>query len=464
MKWLRSSFLQLPYVAVILLLVVIGCTSKEDPAEVLPICGNHSCGELVMVTTDTSSEGFHYLNPSLSPDGSRILFTADWYALPSDPRYAGEDPFTLNRQIITIPVRSGVEPVGTLLEQGAQLVKLEDIRLPFGNVDTDLSGLLNEDKGEPYWVDDDMIVFWLRTIRGARLMRGDITDMDLVVPECLFLEEDDFETAVFPWQHFSPAVSPDGEWTVFTRSGCADPDSFETCTQMTLWCLQMSTAGIASGYRPAVFPLTDDTAWIEKARWSPNGKKLVLSASLDMGGGMGSGTEIFSIDFDEDLALAFAADSTSIYPLGNKLERLTFTTYGEGDPISGVLNNSPVYSHDMSYLYFVSTRRAPTTTLHDRNIWRLPASGTLEPEIVFFSREDDVDPYISATGGTLLLSSLMGFPTEMLNRLEVEAYELARVTYPDLDELAWREKALEDRRQLEYFQGVMSHLYLFSGW
>ena len=127
MKWLRSSFLQLPYLSVLLLLVVIGCTSKEDPSEVLPVCGNHSCGELVMVTTDTSSDGYHYLNPSLSPDGSRIMFTADWYALPSNPRYDGEDPFTLNRQIITISAdRVGREPVGSLLDQGAELMRLQD--------------------------------------------------------------------------------------------------------------------------------------------------------------------------------------------------------------------------------------------------------------------------------------------------------------------------------------------------
>lgn len=464
MKWLRSSFLQLPYLAVLLLLVVIGCTSKEEPSEVLPVCGNHSCGELVMVTTDTSSDGFHYLNPSLSPDGSRILFTADWYALPSNPRYDGEDPFTLNRQIITISAdRRGREPVGTLLEQGAELVRLEDIELPFGNVDTDLSGLVNEDKGDPCWVDDNTIVFWLHTIRGQRLMRGDISDLTSVVPECLLLEEDDFGASVFPWQHYSPAVSPDGEWCVFTRSGCAIPDSFETCTQLTLMCLQMSTAGVASGYRPVVFPLTEETAWIEKPRWSPDGKKIVLSASLDMGGGVGAGTEVFSINFNEAQALAFSAGEVTEYPVNNNLQQLTFTTYEEGDPITGILNTAPFYSPDQSYLYFVSTRRAPTTTLYDRNIWRIPSTGTLDPEIVFFSREDDVDPCLSSTGNKLVLSSMMGFPTEMLDRLEVEAYREAEAKFPELDEMAWREKALEDRRQLEYFQGVMSHLFVYSG-
>ena len=49
-------------------------------------------------------------------------------------------------------------------------------------------------------------------------------------------------------------------------------------------------------------------------------------------------------------------------------------------------------------------------------------------------------------------------------RVEFTPVEIPLLPGRDLDELAWREKALEDRRQLEYFQGVMSHLYLFSGW
>jgi hypothetical protein len=69
MTWLRNRCLPMAYLALLATLVVVGCTSKEDPSETLTVCGNHSCGELVMVTTDTSSDGYHYLSPRLSPDG-----------------------------------------------------------------------------------------------------------------------------------------------------------------------------------------------------------------------------------------------------------------------------------------------------------------------------------------------------------------------------------------------------------
>ena len=112
----------------------------------------------------------------------------------------------------------------------------------------------------------------------------------------------------------------------------------------------------------------------------------------------------------------------------------------------------------------MSTRRAPSITLHDRNIWRIPATGALDPEIFYFTRADEADPTI-CPDGSMLMSSALGFPTEMLDRLEEEAYQ--RIYQDNLDhnrgkdEVQMRAEAADSRRLLEFFEGVMSHLYLY---
>jgi hypothetical protein len=116
-------------------------------------------------------------------------------------------------------------------------------------------------------------------------------------------------------------------------------------------------------------------------------------------------------------------------------------------------------------VFFVSTRRAPTTTLHDRNIWTIPSDGRLEPSIYYFTRDDDVDPFVMPDG-RLMFSSALGFPTEMLTRLEEEAYQKWVVRNNELDlgltEVDMRTLAANEIQNLTFFQGVMSHIYTFS--
>ena len=147
MTWLRNRCLPMAYLALLATLVVVGCTSKEDPSETLTVCGNHSCGELVMVTTDTSSDGYHYLSPRLSPDGTTIAFTCDWWSLPSDPRYAGDDYFVNYRQVGLIPVQTGVEPAANLAALGARLVRLQDFNLLISGTGDFQQGAADFDKG-----------------------------------------------------------------------------------------------------------------------------------------------------------------------------------------------------------------------------------------------------------------------------------------------------------------------------
>ena len=466
MTWLRNRCLPLAYLALLAALAVVGCTSKEDPSEVLVVCGNHTCGDLVMVTTDTSSDGYHYLYPKLSPDGGRIAFTCDWWALPSDPRYGGDDFFVNHRQVGVIPVQVGVEPVEDLSVLGAQLVRVEDFTLQLSGVGDVQQGARDFAKGAPLWdvTQPNSLLMPIKIRIGYRLFRANITNPAQTVVTPIFLEPTDASPSPTLWQHTEPALSPDGRWLAFMRSGCTIPDSLETCTGLAIWMVDMSTAGAADGYGARAFPVTREYSRIETPAWSPDGTRLVFSGGLDIAGGRGVGTELFTVDFDT----TGLAAGTMV--MDRNLRRITSTTMRAGDPISGILNTAPCFSTDGSQIYFVSTRRVPALTLHDRNVWRVPADGSLEPEMYYHTRGDESNPVMNADG-SLLLSSTLGFPSEMLDRLEEEAYqrirqldEEAAANDPDYvrkSELQMRTEAAEERQKLAFFEGVMSHLYFY---
>jgi hypothetical protein len=462
MKWPFNRFLLWPYFTLVLVLLTIGCSSKEDPEETLSVSGNHSTGDLVMVTTDTSSDGYHYLDPELSPDRTRVMFTADWYALPSIPRYTGDDDFTKFRQIIVMPMQVGLEPALSLEAQGAQLVVLQETAIRIGGATVFLSTVKDDDKGHPLWVDDQTIIFWLNLGIGKRLFQADISDIGSLSPIVPVYFEDSDNSSAPPFrQHMEAALSPQGDWLLFTRSGCVNPREFETCTGVSIYALDMSTLGgpTGDGYGALAFPITNEYSRIEAPSWSPDGRSITFSGGLDVGGsGTGAGTEIFTMDFDTT-----GLDAGTM-PLDRNVERVTFTELAAGDPISGVFNTHPRFNEDGNQIYFTSTRRAPTTTLHDRNIWVVPADGSIDPEIFYFTRSDDVDPYYMGDG-RILLSSMLGFPSEMLIRLEEETYQRIFQENVDqnlgLDEVQMRALAAEEIRNLTFFEGVMSHIYTF---
>ncbi len=464
MKWMKNRFLSLTYIGFMVLLVTVGCSIKEDPNEVLVLCGNHSCGDLAMVTTDTSSDGFQYLNPHMSPDGTRIIFSADWKAIPSQNHFDSDALYTTYRQIIVIDNQSSVDPAADLASQGGVLVRFSDdhatVRIS-GNV-VPLSNFEDElPKSDAVWLDDSNIAFSVQTPRGFRIFTADVTGICpestcKVIPFVSYMEPDDGLISGGQFQNLEPTLSPDGRWLAFTRSGCDIPDSFETCTGVSLNIIDMNTIGDDMGYDALKISLTSEFSRLEKPSWSHDGSKIVFSGGHDLHDGNGSGTELYTIDFDT------TGYSAGEMILDNNLDRLTYTTYVQGDPISGVLNTSPSYSFDDSEIVFVSTRRAPSITLHDRNLWKIPSDGRLDPTLLYFTRNDDVDPEWQPDG-SILMSSQLGFPTEILDQLEEEAYQRL-VQDPDLDltEVEMRSQAANQRNQLEFFEGVMSYLYIFQ--
>jgi len=453
-----------PFTAVYLLalvaLAVVGCTSREDPSEVLITCGNHSCGELIMVTTDTSSEGFKYLDPQLSPAGDWIVFTADWSAIPSTD--FPHDPVPENRQILVMPAQENTEPVRSVEQLGANLMRLMTADVEIGG-QTQAWPALDYQKGWPIWQDASTVIFSLFLSRGSRLCRADVSPfladnvpIDLLVPwEVVYYEPEDASISGGFFQHDMPALSPDGEWLTYTRSRCQDPQDPNTCSQISIWTIQMSTVGTAN---PVTFQVISEAGLVIDPSWSADGRRLVFAATPDLvGDPSGFGEEIFTCAFDTT-GLAATGGVT----IDNDLYRVTHTPPSPGDPLGDTLRNyGPVFTADMSHILFVSTRRAPSVTLRERNLWIAPTDGSLEPQIYFFTRNDDVDPNFDDGSGRVLLSSAMGFPTEMLDQIGAARAETLANQDPPLSEIEIQVIVALERMELEFFTGVMSHLFFF---
>jgi dipeptidyl aminopeptidase/acylaminoacyl peptidase len=452
--------------ALAMFLVAVGCTTRPEASESLVMEGNHSKGDLAMVTADTSSEGYQYLEPEISPDGQRIVLTADWGAIP--PPGHLPDPIPLNRQIALVPVETRLEPQLTIFDAGAVLVHFRPIRFRIGDSPVAIDPHELQQKGQPVWVDDDNILIWIETPRGARLFRcyvpSTLTSDQLVEPQIVFREPSDDEqfTDVPFWEHLSPAVSPDGGWVAFSRFGYADVDSLNSATGQSIWVAKMPVAGEIS---TTAFPVTSTASHVDGPHWSPDGRRLVFQAAMDLVQETNDifTKEIFTIDFDTTGLAANGAIETD-----RNLTRLTYSPPQEGSPIY-VRNESAVFSPDGTKIIFVSDRRVPTLTYVDRNIWWIPEDGSLDPQLVFFTRYDDVDPMMTGgPGNEVLLSSSMGFPTEMLDRLWREKYDfLLSTPQPDgtyLNEVQAESIANGEREELEFFEGVMSHLYLLTNW
>lgn len=428
--------------------LIIGCSTRPEVSETLPMSGNHSPGDLFMVTADTSSDGYHYLEPQMSPDNSRIVFTADWSALPTTSHPPEIAP--LIRQIIVIDAVPQDSPLISLGLSGAKLVRI--------NAGGELMDI---QKGTPSWINDQSILFWIETSNGARLARVDlpnpVPEGMMLQPEILFNEPEDSNPAAYQfYEHREPALSPDGRWIAFSKFGYIIDGYPIPVTGQSIWIMEMPQPGSQS---EIVFQVTAEAAVATEPSWSPDGSMLVFQATTDITGAPELGPkEIFTVDFD---TTGYAQNDIV---LNRNLNRLTNSEDNNGSPI-GVRNQSPVFSPDGQNIMFISDRRAPSITLREKSVWSIPSDGGLEPSILFFSRYDDVDvTFAPGLNNRIIISSAMGYPTEMLDIIEQEAFIQIMEEDPGITIVQATSQAAAIRTELEFFEGVMSHIMVFSNW
>ncbi len=460
MKKLDPRAGSLVAVAAAAALLALGCSLEPEISESLDITGNHSTGDLLMVTADTSSDGYQYLEPDLSPDGTRLAFTIDWLAItpPGQP----PDVPPLIRQLAVMPLQVQDRPKLNLREQGAALMLLNTYRMSIGIGQVPLLPNRDYQKGTPRWLNDDDLVFWMETPRGARLFHTRVppnftNGQDLDITLLLREPDDDLVLGWKYWEDMSPSVSPNGRWIAYSRYGHADADSLSQATDQAIWVCAVPEAGQLS---PLAFPITREVSICDTPSWSPDGRQIVFSATLDLANVNDFTTrELFTVDFD---TTGLAANGEVVLDRG--LSRLTTSPPPSGSNFI-VRNMEPTYNPDGSSIIFVSDRRVPTITLNERNIWRIPADGSLEPRLLFFTRSDDQGAFFTGrTPDEILLTSSVGFPTEMLDELWSAAYDSIAEANPDLTAIQIETLADQQREQLEFFEGVMTHLYLFSNW
>lgn len=466
----RNRYLVFAYMTALLAAFVLGCGADDEEAETLVVCGNHTCGDLTMVTIDTNGVGgYQYLEPAISPDGTRVAFTADWEAIPSIDPEELDNPI-LNRQVLVMPLpvdpwdesMAFRDPVESVEDLGAVLVLLDGFESLDTISDDDAERMT---KNSPSWIDDNTLLFQTRFLQRDRLVRVDISDPGQAVVTPVFYEPEDLVQSgggQFIYHH-DPAVSPDGRWCAFTRFRCDDFPNQEgtNCEGEALWVLDLSTTSDPAA--ALAVRLTGEAAFMEDPTWSPDGRTICFSATTDLVGNSGGFVaELFTVAFDP-----VEAASGSV-ALDRDLRRVTTTMVSAGDPLVGLTNQSPVFTADGRDIIFVSSRRAPGSTQRGRNLWRVPADGRLEPEMIFFSRFDDFDPTLDWSTGTLLMTSRMGFPTEMLNGLAQKYYHFYTVVYNDtsaspLTEVEIQRRVTDLVEELGRFADKMSHLFLFRG-
>jgi WD40 repeat protein len=315
-------------------------------------------------------------------------------------------------------------------------------------------------KGDPIWLDDQHILFYIDTARGSRFFSMEVpVDIDPEIQydaKVVYREPDDDRLEGYRIHHHrDPAISPNGKWLAYSSYNYVYFDSLSSASGQSIWVFENPIYGQRA---ETAYKLTNESAICGSPHWSPDGSKIVFHATNEIVEGDNTAyysQEIYTIDFDEETI------GTEDFVVNNNITRLTFSPPAQGS-VTKIRNNDPVYSPDGGIIAFSSDRRAPTVTILDRNIWFIPEDGSLDPQILFFTRSDDIQPTFTGNGREILISSSVGFPTEMLDDLWNRAY--ARISAEDstLTEVQIEALAGAERLELENFEDVMHHLYRFT--
>ena len=346
--------------------------------------------DLAQVTSDTLITD--HLDASLSPDGTRVVFTTDYWGIK-----ALEDKDERDFAIVELP--NPGDPPRTPVERLTDVGNARRVILPATLVD--LLGrsfnpvLLGSNIGAATWIDDQRIIavveepqsnlprLYVFDLDPAPMTAGRIDVLSFQLIDDGFLDlADPNVTNNNQVYYVHPAVSPDGQWVAYSRFFFKPAIGTEgSPTYQPPVSIQPAIVAynLVTGETVRV---TNGSTVEDDPAWSPDGQWIAFTSN---GGEFGS-NEVYKVRFDP------ANPATERAPGGPFTDgriRLTFTNTEPEVKI-------PVGSFDPTWLadgriVFVSTRRAPCTSVRERNLWVMGADGG-EPKLFYRSDEDDAFP------------------------------------------------------------------------
>ncbi len=383
------------------LAAAVGCESDTEKCFELT-------GSLSQVTSDTMQT--RHLWPRLRPPmGDQILFTTDFFG--------GED-FDDNGSrhfaLIDVPGSGEVRPpVPRLIDIGnAKRIVLGTNFQLTSDAGNDFDA--NESaKSAPAWHPDGMRFAGIVN-NGNNLERlyiftidfGSGTGTNLNTSESVLVRDVDLTDPTQNQYFYStPSFSPDGEWLAYARSFYRPPPQGEggqpeRSEPQTVYAYNLSDGRVVQ--------VSAGASQEENPSWSPDSSSIVFDSNRD------GSREIYTIAFDPDAGA----------PVMSSLRRLTVSN---AVPVGGT-PQIQAQSFDPTWLssgeiVYVSTRRAPCSSLRERNLWQMLEDGSSQ-EAIFFSRVDDHFPDLVPGGGRSIVFSTQSNPVDAFNGNKTDIYIL----------------------------------------
>jgi Tol biopolymer transport system component len=378
-----------------------GCDITPEAEEAFELAGDLSQATLDTTTTD-------HTDPSVSPDGTRILFISDAYADGKNPTAASD------YVLVDMPPPGSVPDLVTGFAQNPGWTRInlglipDDSGIPFDPIASI--------KGEAAWLDDGQrfVAVLQNNVGKERLYLFELGADDgsgrISVISSSLIDDVDFASAGNRDSYFyrSPAVSPDGQWLAYARYFFLDGNEsvgIEVDAEyMAIFAYNFATQQVVR--------VSNGSTLEQDPSWSPNGSQIVFTSQV---GTVGT-RDLMRVNFDpsvdadvRDWVAWEDLGNVPIVPFTDGRVRLT-TTSGSADWKLPAGSFNPTWMRD-GRIVFTSTRRAPGASERLRNLWTIGADGG-DPQLILFSRWDDAMPSTANfTSATSDAASLVVFST-----------------------------------------------------
>jgi len=348
-------------------------------------------GTLTQVTTDTLTVDHMY--PSLSPDGTQILFLTDFYVEGDQDEDEDAKEFGQGDYVIIDTPGPGEEREPTaLLETIGNARRIDFDERSQDTIDE--YGLLVQGldafKGESTWIDNERIIVTMQNSRFlSRLFIYRIVGLTVVddyeveplgiVEQDTLVERENEPVRRFKFGYRWPKVSPNGEWVAYSRFYYDEGQNIFDLSDDRFEQPAIFAANLNDG---RVIRVTNGSAREDQPTWSPDGNSIAFTALGERGI-----PDIYRVAFDPGQP---AEKRGLSQPFTDGRRRLTRTPVEFRVPESSF---EPTWTPG-NQIIFTSTRRPPCTSRRIRNLWVMNADGSNQRPLVV-SEEDDAQPMVA---------------------------------------------------------------------